>query len=207
MKISPRVRSSALALPFAFVLGCGGDGPTGPVNVLSAAAAADAFDALSAVTTLGFDTGVNLRFDPAVRAVPGGMPVASITIPVNDSEPCPLGGNTTVTGSFTFDENVFDGGADIRQNYSNCRAESSTGREWTFNGSPNIRTVMTFNSETFGGSGTMSGGFRYTSQGESGRCTISLTLTFTQTGGSVVGTACGQPMNETFDYDTPAVRL
>lgn len=201
MLSTPRFRTAALGLPFALVLGCGDGGPTGPLNELSPEAALDAFDALTVVSDIGFTGIAEGRVGAAVRAVAKGTTPASLTVPVNETEPCPLGGSTNVSGVLTIDDDTFDGSVDFRQDYANCRAASSTGREWTFNGSPNVRTQMTFNGDTFAGSGTMTGGFTYSSEGESGRCTVSLTLTITQNGGSITGTACGQPINETFDDD------
>lgn len=200
MRSTPRFRSAVLALPIALALGCsdGPTGPTGPLNELSPESAADAYDALSAVSGFGPDVGA-LRAGPGQRVVTVTGPQASLTLPINESEPCPLGGTTTVSGSATINETTFDGSVDVRQNYNSCGAASSSGREWTFDGNPSIRTRMTFNGETGAGSGTITGGFRYSSDGESGSCTISLTLTYTDVSGSVVGTVCGHPINETFE--------
>ncbi len=206
MRLTPRLRSAALAAPLAVVLGCGADGLTGPLNTLSPEDAVDAFDALTIVSDIGFGGGAALRADAGLRAVTDGVTLASFTIELNESEPCPLGGTTTLKGSITINDETYAGSADIRQDYSNCRVQSSTGRQWTFNGNPNVRTQVTVN-EAGSGSGTMTGGFGYSSDGASGRCTISLAITFTETGGSVVGTACGQPINEVFDSGDAVVRV
>lgn len=194
-------RSAVVALPVAAVLGCGGDGPTGPLNELSPVLAADAFDALSAISEFAVGGGLG----PALRAEgETGFPMPSISVAINETEPCPVSGTVRLTGSFDVNDVTGAFTADIRETYQNCVSTSSTGRQWTFNGSPNVRTVISFSGEseeTIAGSGTITGGFRYSSEGEAGRCTMAVTMSFSGVTGSITGTVCGQAISEQFDTE------
>jgi hypothetical protein len=194
-------RSALLALPVAAVIGCGGDGPTGPVNQLSPELAADALDALTAISDLTGIAGPG----PALRTQGDvGFPTPAFTIQLDETEPCPVSGTVRLVGSLEFNEVTGAASMDIRETYQNCVSTSSSGRQWTFNGNPNVRSVFAFSGESeesFSGTGTISGGFRYSSQGESGTCTMAVTMTFTAVSGSVTGTVCGQPISEQFDLE------
>jgi hypothetical protein len=194
-------RSALVALPVAALMGCGGDGPTGPVNQLSPLLAADAFDALSGVSSFsGFaGTGPFLRSDEGIA-----FPMPALSFPVSETEPCPVSGTVRVSGSMNINQTTGAFSADIRETYQNCVSTSSSGRQWTFNGSPNVRSVFTFSGDfedNFSGTGTLSGGFRYSSEGETGRCTIAVTMSFSPVSISVTGQVCGQPVSEQFDWE------
>lgn len=194
-------RSAIIALPVAALMGCGGDGPTGPTNQLSPDLAIDAFDALGAISGFAYGGG----FGPVLRAEGDvGFPTPSLSVQLNETEPCPVSGTVRLTGSFTVNDVTGALSADVRETYQNCVSTSSTGRQWTFNGNPNVRTVFAFSGEseqTFSGTGTITGGFRYSSQGESGSCTMAVTMTFTALTGSITGTVCGQAISEQFDME------
>ena len=197
-------RSAIVALPVAALMGCGGggDGPTGVANQLSPALAADAFDALSDIS--GF-TSLPTLPGPAMRAEGDvGFPMSSFTLDINESEPCPVSGTVRLTGSLTINEETGAITFDIREDYQNCVSTSSSGRQWTFNGNPNVRTVFDFSGETeetFSGSGAITGGFRYSTPGHTGSCTVAVTMTFTALTGSVSGAVCGQAISEQFDLE------
>lgn len=193
-------RSALVALPVAALMGCGSDGPTGPVNQLSPELAADAFDALSGIS--GF-TELPAVPGPVMRAGDDiAFPTPSLTVNLDETEPCPVSGNVRIAGSLTVNDETGALSFDLRETYQNCVSTSTSGRQWTFNGNPNVRTVFQFSGETeetFAGTGTITGGFRYSSQGESGTCTMAVSMTFTALTGSVTGTVCGQAISEQFD--------
>lgn len=199
----PSCRSALIALPVAALIGCGGgDGPTGPVNALSPELAADAFDALSSISAL-----VSAPGGPGSALRTGadvGFPMPSFTIDLDKSEPCPVSGTVRVVGSIEVNDVTGDIAADVRETHQSCVGASSSGRQWTFNGNPNVRSVLAFaagSEESFSGSGSMTGGFRYSSQGDSGRCTISVTVSFSLVSASVAGTVCGQSVSQEIDFE------
>jgi hypothetical protein len=192
-------RSALVALPVAALIGCGGDGPTGASNQLSAELAADAFDALSAISSISGIGGTLLRAEGDV-----GFPTPSFTLQVDETEPCPVSGNVRLVGSFSINETTGAFSADIRETYQNCVSTSSSNRQWTFNGNPNVRSVFSFSGdteETLSGTGTISGGFRYASQGQSGSCTMAVTMNFSSTSASVTGTVCGQSISQQVSFE------
>jgi len=194
-------RSAVVALPVAALMGCGGDGPTGPVNQLSPALTADAFSALLAISAFSdfADTGPFLQSEEGVA-----FPMPALSFPVSETEPCPVSGTVRISGSANINQTTGALSADIRETYQNCVSTSSSGRQWTFNGSPNVRSVFAFSGESemsFTGTGTLSGGFRYASEGETGRCTIAVTMSFSAVSISVTGSVCGQPVNEQIDLE------
>lgn len=185
------------ALPVAAVLACSGDGATAPEANLTEAEIADAYSALSVLNELSFGGMLLRSSDPAIVS-------AALTETISESMPCPQGGTTSVSGSFTINETTYAMSADLRQRYSNCGVYSESERLWIFNGDPNIRTRMssTFNqtAETFTFTATITGAFRFTSGDLSGRCSINLAMTFGETSITVSGTICGQSYNETVPF-------
>jgi hypothetical protein len=181
---------------------CGGDDDdngTGPSETgnLSATEVADALDALSAVGLFNFGVG----FQPA--GLPVGLSAQSQS--VDETQACPNGGNVRVAGNVSVNQSTGAVTADVRQTHNACQAPSSTGRVWTFNGNPNLRTQITAAinqaSGAFTINGTISGGIRYSSNGASGSCTSNITISGSQNGGTVRGTFCGVSVDETWSID------
>lgn len=192
-------RFLSLAAVAALSLGataCGGDKDdeaTGPTGNLSKAEVEDAFSALAAVGLFDFGFGS----DQMPTAVGLSAQTGSTTITLDETEPCPAGGTLRVTGSISVNSSTGQATADIRQTHAACKATSETGRVWTFNGNPNLRLQM--NSSTTGFTGSMTGGFTYSSNGASGSCTANITFNANAQGiGSVSGTMCGQSVSESF---------
>lgn len=195
-------RFLTLAAMAALSLGaaaCGGDddddaaGPSDGGGNLSSAEVADAFDALSAIGLF------NVGFQPA--DLPVGLSLQSGD--VDETQSCPNGGNVRVQGSTSYNQSTGAVSADIRQTYNDCKSASSTGRVWTFNGDPNLRIQLnlTTNQSTgaFNYTGSMTGGFRYASNGSNGACSANINISAGANGGSVTGTMCGQNVSESFD--------
>lgn len=176
-----------LALSFT---ACGDS--TAPSLNLSEEQVADMMDALSTAGLAGFG------------AMGGGFAVVTI----NETVDCPEGGSATVNAS------IDDGGGTgtsvsmtITQGFSNCKATSSQGRQWTFNGNPNLVSTFsgTSNEQTgaFSFSGTQKGGITAASNLGSGACTWDVTYSMSGndiTGalsGSVTGTVCGRSVSQT----------
>ncbi len=192
-----RLISLAAVTVFSFgAAACGGDkkGGTGPneESDLSAEEVQDAFSALAAAGLFDFGMG----FDPAPDAI--GLSAQSTNITIDENGPCPNGGSNKVTGTIAINQQNGTFNADIRQTHNNCKAPSETGRVWTFNGNPNLRLQLNFNA-TGSFTGSMTGGFKYTSNSSSGSCAANLNFNANAGGaGTVSGTMCGQSVNESF---------
>lgn len=189
------VRQTFLILPVAALLACGGgDGPTEPEANLTPTEIADVFEALSVVNELSMGGFLRDGGDPAVM-------MAALTESINGTAPCPQGGTTRVAGSITINEATFASSSDLRQYYTSCAVTSSSARTWVFNGDPNIRTRMTtsinLETEQFSLTGTITGAFKFTSEGDAGRCSMNLTISLGSTSITIAGTVCGQPYSET----------
>jgi hypothetical protein len=91
---------------------------------------------------------------------------------------------------------------DFRSTYSNCAAQASSGRTWTFNGDPDVRQRLTVSTNLSTGAVTMTGSqvgaIRFNAGSQSGRCSINLTLRLTATAYTVSGTVCGQTVSESY---------
>lgn len=191
------VRRTMLALPLAFLAACSGDGPTAPEANLTAEELADVYSALSVLNELSF--GGFLRAGGEPSAV-----MAALTESINETSPCPQGGSTRIAGSISINETTFASTTDIRQYYTDCGVTSESARLWVFNGDPNIRTRMssTYNAQTdqLSLTGSLTGAFKFRSNGDSGRCSINLSITLGSTSVTIAGTICGQPYNETVPF-------
>lgn len=180
------VAIASLALTFT---ACGDS--TAPNLELTEDQVADMMDALSAAGLAGFGTTPEaslavVSYDGTVDCPNGGTASINATINENDA-------GTSVTLTFT-------------QGFSNCKATSSQGRLWTFNGNPNIVTNFsgTFNEETgdFTLNGSQTGGITASSDLGSGACAWNVEYTMSgndNTGafsGNVSGTICGRNISQ-----------
>ncbi len=197
------VRSRPIALLAALsfsIAACGGDDePSGPSNTgdLSAEEVADALSALSAIGFIGGGL-----FGGEVE-LPAGLALQSGSQSISETTPCPNGGNQKLAGTVSYNTTGQSAGSvsvDLRQTHNNCKAASESGRIWTFNGAPNLRIKFNSNVSGTGSSfgGTITGGFRYSSDGSSGSCAADITINLNMAGaGTVSGTMCGVAVNET----------
>jgi hypothetical protein len=174
---------------------CSGDGATAPDAALTPEQAAEALEALSVVSTIGFGGGISAR-------MASDMPAA--TAGVNESAPCPAGGTTSVRGTSSVNEATGAVTVDIRQDYTRCAVTVASNRTWTFNGDPDIRFRFTSSVNASTGnvslSGTQVGAVRFTSGAQSGRCSIDLSMSITETTYSISGRVCGQQVSETISF-------
>ncbi len=188
-------RAFVAAMAFS-IAACGGDNPLGPEADLTQAQVAEMMDAMSAI---GAFSPVGFSMQSA------NSNVAFIVSQLNESAPCPNGGTVSTTGSMNINETTGNFTAQITNNYNNCKATSSAGRVWTFNGDPNIAQTMSFTSNqttgAFSMTGSQSGGLSFSSNSASGRCNVSINYTVsiaangTETG-TMTGTVCGKSVNQ-----------
>lgn len=185
----------ALVAAMAFtVAACGKDNPLGPEADLTQAQVEEMMDAMSAI-----------GFSPVGFDVQTPANVQMIVSSLNESAPCPNGGTVSTSGSMNINEQTGNFTAQFTNNYDNCKATSSAGRVWTFNGDPNISQTMTFTSNQTTGAmsmtGSQSGGLSFSSNGASGRCNISINYSVSISGsgtetGNMTGTVCGKTVNQ-----------
>lgn len=176
----------------------GGTEPTKQLD-LTEAQAEDMMDALSAV---GAFSGMYRQ-----TAGYGAGRTALVTVTVDDTTPCPNGGTLRTQGTFNSDDAGSSFSANVTQSYAGCKATSSSGTLWTFNGAPNIATTFTMSfSESTGAysmNGTQKGALDVASSVGSGRCNIDLTYTASgndttgQYTASISGTVCGRTISVT----------
>jgi hypothetical protein len=188
----------ALVAAMAVAVSACGDSPLGPEADLTQEEVEEMMDAMSAVGAFTFfPTGFS------IQSVDGQ--VAAVVAPFNESADCPSGGTVSTSGSMNVNETTGNFSAQYTSSYSNCKAQSNTGRVWTFNGDPNISNTMTFTSNATTGAytvtGTQSGGLRFSSNGTSGRCSISLSWNMSTSAngvatGSLTGTVCGESVSQ-----------
>lgn len=184
----------------------GGTGPTG--DQLSTVEFESMVEAFSAINSIGLGgiVGFSNASSPAI-ALQSGSQTYSAT------EQCPNGGSTTVSGTYTVTVSGtnYVGNYTITQSYNDCRAQSSNGTTWTFNGNPNIAFSMNYSYNQSGSwemDGSQTGGLSWAGGGKSGSCSINTNLDYTGTVSgqsytytySYTGTVCGQTVNETWTY-------
>ena len=179
------IRRASVAL-VAFSLAACGDS-TGPSANLTEEQVGDMLDAMSAVSNFG--------------SVPG---TAMAVVTVSETVDCPNGGTATASGTVT--ENTLAGTATVQftQSFNGCKATSSAGRVWTFDGNPNIVTNLatTYNATTgaYSITGTQVGGIKVSSEVGSGSCDINITISFSgdpnSFNGSISGSACGRNIQQ-----------
>lgn len=189
------IRRASLALT-ALTLACGDS--TGLAR-LSEEHTADMLEAMTAVSSFGADAGPGM----AALSAPGTA-LANLVVTYAATVECPNGGSASVNG--TADENEEAGTATyvITQDFSGCKATSSRGRVWTFDGNPNIVTNVSasYNETTGAYSMTASqvGGISFASNLGSGSCEVNLTITVSGDQNSVEasmsGSACGHNIEQ-----------
>ena len=176
---------ASLALTFT---ACGDS--TAPNLELTEDQVADMMDALTTAGLAGYgSTGSNFA-----------------VVTIDRTVDCPEGGSASVNASYDDGSTGTTVTMSITQGFSNCKATSSQGRMWTFNGNPNIVSTFTATSnETTGAftfSGTQKGGITASSDLGSGACGWDVTYSFSgndNTGafsGSVTGTVCGRSVSQ-----------
>ncbi len=171
----------ALVLTALFgVLAC--DSSTEPL-ILTEEEAADAFDALSAIGFGFFGGGGS-----SLASLKSAEDLANAIETIDETMPCPNGGTVTMEGEVEETETTFS--VDIRQDYDNCVSTSSSERVWTFNGDPNIRTLLNATESSF--SGSIKGGIEFSSEGTTGTCKIDIKITTNGINGKV----CGRSIDE-----------
>ena len=202
-------RTGIALLAAAAVSACGGTSPSASTptslstlertlvlqQVVTAAASGIVGGALgrrSDATPLG-----NLACD---KACAGGS--CTLTCPIDEQLACPSGGTATDKGRIAgvLDASLTgDATLDTAQGYSGCKPNASV----TIDGAPG--TTATGTARFVGGqladtqTVRIAGTVRYASTDKSGTCRVDLTVTFSRAlHGSAAGTACGEPVNETF---------
>lgn len=189
------LRRMFVAASLFAVAACGKDNPLAPDADLTQAQVEEMMDAMSAIGS----------FSPIGFNVQSPDQVALIVSQFSESADCPNGGTMSMNGSMNINETTGNFTAQFTNNYSNCKATSSAGRVWTFNGDPNISQTMSFTSNQTTGAmqmtGTQSGGLNFSSNGASGRCSISISYSVSISGtgtetGTVTGTVCGKSVSQ-----------
>jgi hypothetical protein len=181
-------RASVAVMAFTFAA-CSDS--TGPKANLTEEQVGDMLDAMSAVSAIGSLTGV-------------GMAIVNASETVD----CPNGGSATANATINDNQTAGTATVQLTQSFSGCKATSSSGRVWTFDGDPNIKTnlSMTVNQTTgaFTMTGTQKGGIKVSSELGSGSCAIDLTMTFSgddnSFSGSLSGSACGHNIQQSIDF-------
>jgi hypothetical protein len=139
----------------------------------------------------------------AVRTPDCNPSSCMISLTINSTDTCPTGGTIVTNGTITGD---FTGGAGTVQvqateTITNWACVSG----YVINGNPNLAISGTFNYADFVPTGsqtmTVTGGFDWGSASNQS-CTLNLTtaLNTTTDSGTTTGTACGQTVNTTFQF-------
>lgn len=188
----------ALVAATAFTVAACGDSPVGVEADLSTAQVEEMMDAMSAIGAFSSPFGFS------VQSL--GDKVSMAVTPINETADCPNGGSVSTSGNININETTGNFTAQLTNTYNSCKATSSAGRVWTFNGDPNISQTMTFTSNQTTGAfqmtGSQNGALRFSSSQATGRCSISLNYSVSMSAqgaetGSVTGTVCGQSVNQT----------
>lgn len=182
--------------------GCGDDdSPTGGSGNLDQAEAEIMMEAL---VDAG---GLALGYGGGGFAAPGDL-AANVVLDLDETSPCPGGGNVRLVGTVTMDDTGENIDWSITQTHQNCQGTaSSDGSTWTFNGSPSIITA--FSAQTAGEqlnmSGSQQGGISWSSGGRNGTCQIDVNYSFSGAGetfsGSVSGTVCGHSISQSVQVE------
>lgn len=202
---------SATALVTALALAaCGGSPPSAP-SVTAGLSAVDRMLVLQQIVTAaasGFVGGSLGKRSDAVplgnlqcdKACSGGS--CTLTCPIDEQLACPSGGTATDRGRIT---GVLDAGLsgdaalEAAQGFSGCKPNASL----TIDGAPGTTAAGTarFVNGQLADTQTVriAGSVRYASADRTGTCSVDVTVTFSRAlHGSAAGTACGEPLNETF---------
>jgi hypothetical protein len=123
---------------------------------------------------------------------------------------CPLGGTVNLHLAAPVSSGATS--ALFNMTHVGCGARSGRGRTWMFDGDPTVQTRIDFPNgldvAVTGGriSYQLTGGFRYASGGDTGRCNVDVRFEYTYTlqngrtpieNERVVGTICGMDVNDT----------
>ena len=185
----------AVAAAFIFTAACSDS--TAPAIELTEDQVNDMMDAFSLVGTTpdGGSFGSNM---------------AALTVTQNVTVDCPDGGSMSDNGTVNINEQTGTVTFTSTQDFSACKATSTEGRQWTFEGSPSLNSnfTMTSNQQTgaFSMTGSQTGGLHVSSDLGSGVCTFNVSYTLTTTPvpgtegefnvtGSVTGTVCGRSID------------
>lgn len=175
----------------ALTLACGD--ATGPSTNLSEEQVGDMLDAMSAVASFG--------------SVPG---IAPAVVNVSQTIDCPNGGSASVGGTINTNDAAGTATVQFTQGFSGCRATSKKGRLWTFDGDPNIITIVSvsYNEVTgaFSITGSQVGGIRFASDLGSGSCPINLAFTFSGNASSISGTLSGSACGRTIEQSISVIQ-
>jgi hypothetical protein len=187
MTNSQLARRACVALMGLTLAACKDNGP----SVLTEAQVGEMIEAMASVNALG--------------AIPG---TSMAIINVSETIDCPNGGTATVAGSVNDNDGSGTATVQVTQSFNACRATSSHGRVWTFDGDPNVTTNVTMTADeeaqTFSISGSQVGGIRFSSDLGSGSCSVNLTTSMSGGPGSLQaslsGTACGHTVERSFSF-------
>ncbi|MDQ8147357.1 MAG: hypothetical protein P3A32_07190 [Gemmatimonadota bacterium] len=190
-----------LLLPVVFVLAAC-ERATGPTDSLTAEEASAAFAALQLV---GYST-----MEPAVQAGDAALRAPTVPFPtltqadtIALSRSCPAGGRSSVVAIVATDSTQMD--LDIRQRFADCAVTTDSGRTWTFDADPGLRTRMAlqYAADNLSFTGSIVGAFTFALDGRSGRCTVDIDLVLvtpdTDPHIEARGTFCGRTITEAFD--------
>jgi hypothetical protein len=180
----------ALALLGVLAAGCA-ERVTGPRARLSTAAATEAFTAMTQLP--GFSYGFN--DDRPLRAATG-QPNASLLMPMNTTDNCPVGGWTNLLGELFGNEDTGEVGMNYRQTLSNCQAQAEDGRLWTFHGHQALSTafVATYNMTTRKSTvdGRIMGLVQILADGYDAECELDVMIEVSEDVGQFRGFLCGR---------------
>lgn len=205
----------AMATALTFTAACGGgdkDDPSGPSGEALTTAQFEAlYEAYTVIGSLGLGV---IGFQPetntlAAQRLAAQRLAAQTGESYDETVNCPNGGTTRVNGTFSISQSGSITST-ATQSYAECKARSSSGTVWTFNGNPNIALSITstINQSTgaYSFTGTQTGGVSYSGAGKGGNCQVNINMSGSvnpQTGSytmNITGTACGQNVNESYTY-------
>ncbi len=134
---------------------------------------------------------------------PGSGGPAAVSI--EETRPCPLGGNVQVVGQFDGDPDGETLSWSFTETHEACSA-SGGGMTWTFDGNPNLATSMsaTVSEESFSVQGSQTGGISWEFDDGSGSCSVDVSFNAEgSTSGlshsvTVSGTVCGVDVSQSF---------
>lgn len=198
-----RNRTLALALAAASLMAACGDS-TGPEA--SGPTAAQLRDLMSAVSSAGQLVQASEHGTNSARALSASS--VDNRIGTTRTVSCPVSG--TVTGTIVAPQSTEVAAVDVK--YSDCRAAGETGTVWTLNGNPSLRFgfVAPQSGSSINSTVNVKGGLRFDGDGTNGACqfdfkvvtTIQVSSTTAGFSGTVrvVGTGCGQTVDETHPF-------
>lgn len=194
--------SRRLALPLLLLLvAC--ESATAPSDALTTEEATAAF---SAIQQVGYWTMQSALRDGGAMLRSPSLPTVMQTDTLALSRTCPAGGRSNAVVYVAQDST--NATIDVRQRFAQCAVTSDSGRTWTFDADPGIRTrlAVSISGGSFDVTGSMAGAFSFTSDVKSGRCTVDVDLVMVTTDSiphiEARGTFCGRDITQTFDPGT-----